>query len=232
MHTSTVAKLNELNKSVARVPPGVPNEVFELWQDGTSILYTLLMDELWQLFDEQGRSIPDKGASKEEVFSNGLLHGAAHVWIWRTDNRGQAELLLQKRAANKRTWPSRYDISAAGHIDLGEEPIVAALREAKEEINLDITESELKLFAVHRAYMVAENGSIENEYQWLYLQRVNGELGLTMQQAEVDSVSWKNLVDFKQEVLRDNNNAMYVPHGNIYYENLVSAIENELRRLP
>lgn len=88
------------------------------------------MDELWQLYDEQGRVLKDKGAKRDDVFGNGILHGASHVWIWRKDN-GTLEILLQKRAPNKRTWPNRYDVSAAGHIDLGETPLDAALREAK-----------------------------------------------------------------------------------------------------
>lgn len=125
------------------------------------------MKEQWQLYDEQGRALEGQGANKEAVFNDGILHGASHVWIWRRDSSGEIEILLQRRAANKRTWPGRYDISAAGHIDLGETPLIAALREAKEEINLDIDSNDLKLFGVHRAYMQAENGAIENEFQWL-----------------------------------------------------------------
>ncbi|HYH74595.1 MAG TPA: hypothetical protein VD735_01405 [Candidatus Saccharimonadales bacterium] len=76
------------------------------------------MPELWQLYSEQGVALAGQGAPKDEVFTQGLLHGASHVWIWRTTPDGVA-VLLQKRAVDKRTWPSRYDISAAGHIDLG-----------------------------------------------------------------------------------------------------------------
>lgn len=188
------------------------------------------MTELWQLYDEQGRALVGQGADKDRVFNDGLLHGASHVWIWRVTDSNETEVLLQKRAASKRTWPNRYDISAAGHIDLGEEPVVAALRETKEEINLDVDESNLKLFAVHKAYMVAENSSIENEYQWLFLLKVNGELELTMQQGEVESVVWKKLDAFKLETLSIENE-QYVPHGSIYYESLVSAIEDDLSDL-
>ena len=106
------------------------------------------MTELWQLYDEQGNALSGEGSTKEQVFSKGLLHGASHVWIWHRIN-DVYEVLLQKRAVNKRTWPNRYDISAAGHIDLGETPIAAALRETKEEIGLVINETDLKHIGIH-----------------------------------------------------------------------------------
>jgi len=181
------------------------------------------MEESWQLYDDQGRPIAGQGANKDDVFGKGLLHGAAHVWIWR-NNKGEAEVLLQKRASNKRTWPNKYDISAAGHIDLGEEPLTAALREAKEEIGLDIGEEELKLFAVYRSHMVAENDTIENELRWLYIFEITEDFEFNLQESEVDSLQWKPLVTFKAEF----NNGQYVPHGNIYYETVTLAIEAAL----
>src|SRR5688572_29603237 len=78
---------------------------------------------LIQLYDEQGDQIPGKGASGKDILDKGLLHAAAHVWIWRRAKKGQIEILLQKRADELRTWPGRYDISTAGHIDLDDRPL-------------------------------------------------------------------------------------------------------------
>lgn len=183
------------------------------------------MTELWQLYDNQGRPIEGQGATKDDVFGDGLLHGASHVWIWKVEN-GLPEILFQKRAANKRTWANRYDISAAGHIDLGETPLVAALREAKEEIGLDIDEAMLTLIAVHRAYMVAEGGAIENEFQWLYLLKLNGEMQFNLAEAEVASLEWKSIPDFKIETNQKPDE--YVPHGRLYYDTVVTAIERQV----
>lgn len=177
------------------------------------------MGELWQLYDEQGRALKDKGAKKDDVFSNGILHAASHVWIWRK-NGDKTDVLLQKRAASKRTWPNRYDISAAGHIDLGETPLDAALREAKEEINLDIAAPKLELFGVHRAHLKSENGSIENEFQWLYSLELDDDTGFTIQASEVDSLQWIPLDQFRTECTSD----LYVPHAKLYYDMVVSAI--------
>lgn len=178
------------------------------------------MQELWQLYTQQGLPIEDAGADKKTVFSQGLLHGAAHVWMWR--KQGQtAEVLLQKRAPHKATWPNCYDISAAGHIDLHETPLAAALREAKEEINLDITPDRLNLFGVHRAHMVAPNGAIENEFQWLYLLELSGNQDFTLQATEVAATEWIPLEKFKQDCTSDR----YVSHSKLYYDTVTQSIE-------
>ncbi|HSX07106.1 MAG TPA: NUDIX domain-containing protein [Candidatus Saccharimonadia bacterium] len=179
------------------------------------------MDELWQLYDEQGQALNNKGARKDEVFSNGLLHAASHVWIWREAD-GIVKILLQKRAASKQTWPNCYDISAAGHIDLGETPLDAALREAKEEIALDIAPRELRLFGVHRAHLTAENGAIENEFQHLYSLELTSNTNFTLQDSEVESLVWMSMDQFKAECTSDQ----YVPHTKIYYDTVIAAIES------
>ncbi|CAN5633654.1 hypothetical protein BH23PAT2_BH23PAT2_05520 [soil metagenome] len=178
------------------------------------------MHELWQLFDEQGNALQGEGATKDDIFAKGLLHGASHVWIWRK-KEDFVEVLLQKRAANKRTWPNRLDISAAGHIDLGEDPLTAAMRETKEEIGLKVDQESLQEFGKVKTYMTAENGAIENEFQWLYLLKFADNSEFTLQEAEVDSLAWKKLDDFVIECGSD----LYVPHGEEYYGKVISAIK-------
>lgn len=178
------------------------------------------MDELWQLYNEDGSVLEGKGATKDHVFSEGLLHGASHVWIWR-DNDGVLEVLLQKRSANKRTWPDRFDISAAGHIDLAENQLTAALRETKEEIGLDIDSDNLQEISREKVYMTAENGAIENEFQWLYLLKFPENSEFILQEEEVDSLVWKELAEFETECSTD----LYVPHGQAYYSKVIAAIK-------
>ena len=51
-------------------------------------------------------------ALQTQLGSAGDLHRAAHVWLF---CQATGELLLQQRAACKESWPSLWDISAAGH---------------------------------------------------------------------------------------------------------------------
>lgn len=182
------------------------------------------MADPWQLFDEDGNAIADKGAGKEEVFGRGLLHGASHVWIWRRTVES-VEVLLQKRAASKRTWPNKLDISAAGHIDLGEDAITAAQRETKEEIGLDVSPEELEAIGRLRAHMVASNGSVENEFQWLYLFELKSDQKMELEESEVESVQWKAYQDFKREVTSDVLLTAYVPHSADYFRLLLENLD-------
>lgn len=188
-----------------------------------------MSETLWQLFDEQGRPITGQGAAKKEVFTKGLLHAASHVWIWHRTATG-AEVLLQKRAADKMTWPGRYDISAAGHIDLGEDPLTAAVREAEEEINLKISADKLHSIGVHRAHLLAGEHAIENEFQFLYTLELPDETDFTLREAEVASVEWQSLEDFANGI-KDQKDR-YVPHSYIYYATIITAIGRAAQQDP
>lgn len=83
-------------------------------------------EERWQSYDPNGE--PGKRALTKPEARSGILHGAAHVWIWRIGASG-VEILLQRRAADKATWPNHLDISAVGHVDFGETPLTAELKE-------------------------------------------------------------------------------------------------------
>jgi isopentenyl-diphosphate Delta-isomerase len=70
---------------------------------------------------------------KSEVHRDGDWHRAVHVWIVNKNN----EVLVQKRSATKTLSPNLWDLSMGGHISAGEQPISAAIRELKEELNFD-----------------------------------------------------------------------------------------------
>ena len=178
-------------------------------------------EEFWQLYDEGGQPIPGKGAVRQEVFK-GLLHGASHVWIWRTTKTGR-EVLVQKRADTKQTWPGLYDISAAGHIDLGETPVEAAIRETKEEIGLDINSRDLKEIYVNHDTEQAPNGLIENEFRFVYIVQLTVNNDFELQEKEVSALDWIPLDDFESQTLAGNK---YVPHGNEYFRTVIEAIQS------
>lgn len=166
-----------------------------------------------------------KGANKNDIYTKGLLHGAAHAWIYRK-NGDDVEVLLQKRGPSKRTWPNLYDISAAGHIDVGEEPLTTALREAKEEIGIDIAPTLLKLIKINRVTMTPPNGDIENEFQWIYLLQLNQTPNFTLEESEVGSILWKPLEVFEEEIVAKPE--LYVSHTPEYFRLVISAIKQAL----
>lgn len=97
--------------------------------------------ELFDLLDENGNRT---GAFKERslVHRDGDKHATAHVWIYRKTKNG-IELLLQKRAENKDSYPGCYDISSAGHLSRGEDYLPAAKRELFEELGISADNKDL-----------------------------------------------------------------------------------------
>lgn len=186
------------------------------------------MNDMWVTCDEQGQTVSSKGATKKDIYTKGLLHIVSHIWIWKADKNG-CSVLLQKRSANKSTWPNLYDISAAGHVDLGETQLDTALRETEEEIGVKIDASKLKLINVFRAYLIAGEGFIENEFQWLYIYQLAPDTTFRLEADEVSSTEWKTLEDFKKETT--DHQERYVPHGDLYFDIVTSYIEKEYQEL-
>ena len=78
-------------------------------------------------------------AARGEIHRLGLRHRAVHVLI----EDGAGRLYLQQRALHKDCEPGRWDTSAAGHLDSGEDYFPAACRELAEELALEDVELEL-----------------------------------------------------------------------------------------
>ena len=120
------------------------------------------------------------------VHRDGDLHGASHVFLARLRG-GRAELLLQKRSAQKDSFPGLYDISAAGHP--GEDFAAAARRELAEELGVTGEEPEF-LFAQRNEYHGAFHGKPfhDNEIAWVHLLVLDRpEEAFTPEACEVES---------------------------------------------
>jgi isopentenyldiphosphate isomerase len=90
------------------------------------------MAELFDVYDENLRHIGTK--ERSAVHRDGDWHKTFHAWvIFRVEGRDW--VVLQKRSADKDTYPNLLDISAAGHYSAGE-TMQDGLRELHEELGL------------------------------------------------------------------------------------------------
>ena len=85
-------------------------------------------DELFDVVDENDEVVAQ--ASRAEVHREEKLHRAVHVFLF---NRS-GELFLQQRSLLKDSHPGKWDSSASGHLDSGEDYAAAAERELAEEL--------------------------------------------------------------------------------------------------
>jgi isopentenyldiphosphate isomerase len=105
---------------------------------------------------------------KAEAHRIGAWHRAVHLWLIAPAGK----VLLQRRAETKENWPGRWDVSVAGHVGAGETAVEAAVREAREELGLQLAPSELVHVGTVREQCVLNRGAyIDNEIHEVFLAR-------------------------------------------------------------
>lgn len=158
--------------------------------------------EYLDVCDEKGQ--PAGGiVSRDKAHRDGIRHRTAHVWVIR-EEKGRIQVLLQKRSANKESFPGMYDTSSAGHIPAGCEPLDSALRELREELGIEAGEGQLcYIGAICNRYEAQFRGKIfrDNEYCSVYLYRepLDAE-SLHLQAEEVERVDWFDLEQVREEI--------------------------------
>ena len=85
--------------------------------------------EKFPIVDEEGHVIGS--ATRGECHSGSkLLHPVVHLHVFNS----KGEVYLQRRPDWKDIQPGKWDTSVGGHIDYGEEPEQALVREVREEL--------------------------------------------------------------------------------------------------
>ena len=87
--------------------------------------------EKFPIVDEEGRVI---GSATRGECHNGsrLLHPVVHLHVFNS----ASDIYLQKRPEWKDIQPGKWDTAVGGHIDYGETPEEALLREVREELGI------------------------------------------------------------------------------------------------
>jgi 16S rRNA (adenine1518-N6/adenine1519-N6)-dimethyltransferase len=95
-------------------------------------------------------------ASRSEVHGNNLRHRAVHILIF---NKA-GDLYLQQRSRWKDRHPLKWDSSAAGHVNAGEDYDETARRELKEELAIDVP--------LERIFRLTASPRTDHEFIWGY----------------------------------------------------------------
>ena len=147
----------------------------------------MTMEELFDIYDGTGTPL-GISKTKAEAHKNGYWHKSFHCWIIYKDENGEDFIILQKRAANKKSWPNRLDISAAGHYKAAE-GIEGGLREIKEELGIDIAKEKLIPLGTRVCIEEFDPKAINHEFQDLFFLIDNRKLtDYKMSQEEVSGL--------------------------------------------
>lgn len=182
------------------------------------------MDELIDIVDEYGKPT-GKSALKSEIHKQGYYHNTAHIWFYTT----KGEILLAQRAASKTICPLLWDVSVAGHVDAGESIETAAIRETKEEIGLDINESDLNKIGVFPCFQKYDNGITDNEFHHTFITLLKAPItALTPQPGEVEALKLVSLQRFKSLLDTSESHNHFVASNRPYYLSVLDAIQKQL----
>ena len=151
------------------------------------------MDELLDVLDDIGRPTGEV-AWKSEAHRLGLWHRGFHCWVAGEDADG-AYLLVQRRDAAKDTWPGYLDITAAGHLRSGEEPLAGGLREIEEELGLRVEPERLVWLGARRVEQEIPQGCDREFHEVFLLLDSTPPEDLRLQRGEVEAVLRLDLGD-------------------------------------
>ncbi|KAK9084554.1 hypothetical protein Syun_031570 [Stephania yunnanensis] len=170
-------------------------------------------DEREEHFDVLTTTGEKTGLTKPRslVHRDGDYHRAVHVWIFAENTQ---ELLLQRRADGKDSWPGLWDVSSAGHISAGDSSLVTARRELYEELGVTLPKDAFEFLFIFLQECVTNNGTfINNEFNDVYLVTTLDPIPLeafTFQDSEVSAVKYISWKEYKNLLAKEDHD--YVPY--------------------
>ncbi len=151
------------------------------------------MEEMVDVYDSLTGEKTGEVISKNEAHSKGVWHSSIHILLV---NKEKNKILLQKRCADKKLYPNRWDITVGGHISAGEEPLVSAHRELEEELGLDSKNYEFKFLNKIKEEFI-NNGVNSKEFVYVYLIEADVDVkNITLQKEEVSEARWFKKQEF------------------------------------
>ncbi len=141
--------------------------------------------EIWDLYTED-RELTGKEYIRGEKLPKNLYHLVVHVWI-RND---KGEYLISQRSANRPTFPLMWEC-VGGSVLKGESSIQGAIREAKEEVGVDLLPDNGKIIFSKVRKII--DGKKFNDIVDVWLFQYDGEVALNNATTdEVEQTVWMN----------------------------------------
>ncbi len=157
---------------------------------------------------------------KEEARAEGCWVHVVHVWFI---DIFEKKVLLQKRSSSKKRFPNCLDAPVGGHVISDESSIEGALRETKEELDIDLQEEDLCDMIIHKEGVV-DGVSLNQHMDIYFVKRDFTLLDLTVSNEEVDEVLSISL-DGLRKILSEQPETI-VGANSQYWQLIIKHIEN------
>ena len=173
------------------------------------------MEEILDIYSKEGNHLGTR--TREECHSKepGFYHKP--VWIWIINSKN--EILVQKRASVKKSFPNYWDMPSAGHVEAGESSIKGAVRETAEELGVITNEEDYIYVGEYISQVTWEIGQV-------YLLKKDIELeDIKLQVEEVDEVKWLSFEEFKKLFYSQD----FIPYDEEYKAMSIKIIEKYMQ---
>lgn len=142
--------------------------------------------EIVEILKEDG-SNTHISISKDDAHEKNICHGISAVAL--INDKGQ--VLIAKRALNKKTEPGKFDLSGCGHIEYEETREEAAIRELYEEIGIKVTKDELIQIDTYLNKVRLNDNVYLNHFTYLFIIKKDIDIEkIKIQLDEIDSVKY------------------------------------------
>ncbi len=201
--------------------------------------------EMVTVFDEDMHNLGVK--MRREAHARGYWHETFHCWFIRRD-AGKIYLLFQRRALQKKDFPGKLDITAAGHLLAGEK-VADGIREIAEELGIAPSYSDLQPVGIIKEQIIL-NDFIDKEFCHVYLYKYDRAIESFVLQAQevagilqVEINAFAQLIHGEMDTVRgvgytiemdgskspvDTNysRADFCPHSEQYFLKLIEAVKS------
>lgn len=165
--------------------------------------------EFVDLYDKNRKKL-NRTKNKYEVFDSNEFMIIVHTCIFNSNH----QMLVQKRANDKKDFPGKWDISSGGAVIAGETSSEAARRELYEELGIDISLEQ------ERVYLTIHYDKGFDDYYFIHMDKNIKEFQYSKD--EVLGIKWAT----KEEINEMMKNKDFVTYNEGFIELLFSMSTN------
>ena len=146
--------------------------------------------ELWDLYNEN-RELTGHDHIRGEEIPQGFYHLVVHIWI----RNSKGEYLISQRSADRPTFPLMWEC-IGGSVVKGEDSLIGAIRETKEEVGLTLSPENGRL--IYSVVGRSINGVKFNDILDVWLFEYDGPVLLEYATTnEVAQTTWMSKAEIK-----------------------------------